>query len=168
MRMGRYKVAIESPVNDARDENSMPVPAPSGLEIAPGVMVSEGLFRWQFSRSSGPGGQNVNKVNTRAELWLPMSALATLPADTIERLKGLLGKRLTQAAEIHLVGETGRSQSANRAAALERLRELLIAAMHRPKKRRRSRPTYASKQRRLEGKKRRGNIKSARRPPGSE
>ncbi len=143
-------------------------PAPSGTELVPGVRVPEAALRWQFSRSSGPGGQNVNKVNTKAELWIALPALSMIHADALQRLRKLAGKRLTKADELHLVGETGRTQEDNRHDVLERLRAMLILAMQPVRKRRKTRPTAGSRQRRLQSKRKRGEIKSNRRGESKE
>jgi ribosome-associated protein len=137
-------------------------PLSSGVELAPGVTAPPSAIRWQFARSSGPGGQNVNKVNTKAELWLIVSAITGLSKRAMGRLRSLAGRRLTVADEIHIAADTERTQEANRAAALQRLRELLVEAMHEPKPRRKTRPSRAAKQRRLQAKKHRSEIKSRR------
>ena len=137
-------------------------PHDAGTELAPGVWVAATALRFQFARSGGPGGQNVNKLNTKAELWVPIAALRGLSNDALERLLLLAGKRLTREGEIHIAAETSRSQAANRAAVLERLRQLLLQAQRRPIPRRKTRPTHGSKQRRLEAKKRRANTKTQR------
>ena len=139
---------------------------PSGVEVAPGVRVAEGALRFGFARSSGPGGQNVNKVNTKVELWVAVGALAGLHPEAAERLRGLAGRRLTSSDEIHLTAETSRSQEGNRAAVMEKLRELIVAAKHRPRPRRKTKPSRAAKERRLTEKKRRGEIKARRRGEG--
>jgi ribosome-associated protein len=136
---------------------------PGGIELAPGVRIAAGDMRIQFSRSGGPGGQNVNKLNTRAELWIPVDAITGLRLGAIERLKAALGSRLTARGEIHLVSESERGQEGNRAAVMERLRELIVRAKVEPKTRRKTKPSRAAKRKRLEGKKRRGEIKSMRR-----
>ena len=120
-------------------------------------------MRFQFARSGGPGGQNVNKLNTKAELWVPLGALRGLSHRALDRLRALAGRRLTTADELHITAETERSQEANRAAVLDRLRELIVRAKHEPKPRKKTKPSYGAKQRRLASKKRRGEIKATRR-----
>ena len=144
-------------------ESNVPSPPPDGIELAPGVRVPAAALRFQFARSSGPGGQNVNKVNTKAELWVPLGSLTGIGERALGRLRALAGRRLTAAEEIHIAADTERSQEANRAEALERLRELLIEAMREPKVRRKTKPSKASKQRRLESKRRRSQTKAHRR-----
>jgi len=134
-----------------------------GVEVAPGVTAPGAALRWQFARSSGPGGQNVNKVNTKAELWLEVGQIRGMTARALGRLRALAGKRLTSADEIHIAADTERSQEANRSAGLDRLRELLLQAMHEPKPRRKTKPSRAAKQRRLDSKRRRSNLKARRR-----
>ena len=120
-------------------------------------------MRFQFARSGGPGGQNVNKLNTKAELWVPVAAITGLSERAVARLRALAGRRLTGADEIHISAETERSQEGNRSAALDRLRQLLLEAMHEPKPRRKTKPSRASKRRRLESKRKRSEVKSRRR-----
>jgi ribosome-associated protein len=136
---------------------------PGGIEIAPGVRLPEDSLRLQYSRGSGPGGQNVNKVNMRAELWAPISAMVGLTDRARERLAALAGHRLTAAGEIHIASDTRRTQEANRGEVFQRLRDLIIQARHEPKRRRKTKPSRAAKQRRLDSKKRRGDIKAKRR-----
>ena len=139
-------------------------PAPAaGFEIAPGVFVNESDLRFQYARSSGPGGQNVNKLNTKAELWVPIGAIRGLREDAVQRLIALAGKRLTRENEIHIAADTARTQESNRDAVMQRLRELLVQAMHRPKKRKPTRPSAGAKRRRLQEKKQRSEKKSRRR-----
>jgi ribosome-associated protein len=132
-------------------------------DLAPGVSAPGSALRWNYARSSGPGGQNVNKVNSKAELWLVVSGIVGMSQRAIARLRALAGRRLTIADEIHIAADTERTQEANRAAALQRLRELLIEAMHEPKPRRKTRPSRAARQRRLDSKRRRSEIKARRR-----
>jgi ribosome-associated protein len=141
-----------------------PQPPPNvGLEITPGVFIPHDNLRFAFARSSGPGGQNVNKLNTKAELWVPLTSIQGLAPDAIDRLARLVGKRLTKENEIHITAETARTQERNKEAALERLRELILQAKTRPKPRRATKPSKGSKRRRLEAKKHRGEIKRLRR-----
>jgi len=147
----------------AADDDSSSTNA-SAIELAPGISVPASALRFHFARSSGPGGQNVNKVNTKAQLWIAPTAIAGLTDRAMQRLKTLAGRRLTIAGEIHITADTERTQESNRQAVLERLSELVKQAMAEPKPRRKTKPSRASKQRRLDGKKIRGQIKSGRRP----
>jgi ribosome-associated protein len=133
-----------------------------GLELAPGLRAPESAIHWQYARSSGPGGQNVNKVNTKAELWLPVDAIVGLTDRARSRLRALAGKRLLSTGELHIASDTHRTQEGNRTAALERLRELLVAATHEPKARRKTKPSRGARERRLQSKKHRSEIKSRR------
>jgi ribosome-associated protein len=141
-------------------------PIAGGVELAPGVFAPESAIRFQYARSSGPGGQNVNKVNTKAEIWVIAGALSGLTEAARGRLQQFAGKRLTAAGEIHIAADTERSQEANRQQVLERMRDLLLQAMHEPKRRRKTKPSKAAKRRRLEGKRHRGEIKAGRRGGG--
>ena len=152
-----------------------PSPAPStesgpsplgGVELAAGVFAPESAIRLQYARSSGPGGQNVNKVNTKAEIWVVADAIGGLTDAARARLLQFAGKRLTSAGEIHIASDTERTQEANRQQVFERLRELLLQAMHEPRKRRKTKPSKAAKRRRIEGKRHRGEIKARRRDSG--
>ena len=138
-------------------------PSTAQLELGPRVFASSSALRLQYARSSGPGGQNVNKVNTKAELWVAVESLTGLRETAKQRLRSLAGKRLTLGDEIHIASDERRSQSANRERVFELLRELIVLAQHEPKVRRRTRPTKGSKQRRLESKKHRSQIKQGRR-----
>ncbi len=144
----------------------LPTPPPGGIELAPGVRVADGDLRLQYARGGGPGGQNVNKLNTKAELWVPVASLVGISDRARARLLGLAGHRLTQAGEIHISSDTCRTQEANRQEVFERLRELIIQALHEPKRRRKTKPSKAAKRRRLDSKKRRGEIKANRRYGG--
>jgi len=138
-------------------------PTPARIELAPGVYTPEDALVIRFSRGGGPGGQNVNKVNTRAELWLAIDNLTGIAPDALLRLQSLAGSRFTQAREIHLVSQVERTQESNRADVMQRLREMIVQAMVRPKPRRKTRPTAASRRRRLDAKRHRAGIKSNRR-----
>jgi ribosome-associated protein len=143
---------------------------PSGIEVAPGIYLPEAALRFTFSRSSGPGGQNVNKLSTKAQLHLALSALREKigPAAT-DRLMLLAGPaRLTADGDLLISVEETRSQRMNRDICIERLRTLLLQALTPPKTRRRTRPTRSSKQRRLDAKKHRGVSKRGRSAPRDE
>lgn len=133
------------------------------IRLGPGVSVPTAAVRVKFVRGRGPGGQNVNKVSTAAELRLSVSDLQTMPERAMTRLREQAAGRITQEDEIVLFCDEYCSQERNRDAAIERLREIIVRALHEPKKRRPTKPSRAAKQRRLDGKKRRGEIKSMRR-----
>ncbi|MGH6680950.1 MAG: alternative ribosome rescue aminoacyl-tRNA hydrolase ArfB [Bradyrhizobium sp.] len=131
------------------------------LRISRDLVIDENDIEIAFVRASGPGGQNVNKVATSAQLRFDPSRIA-LPSDASTRLARLAGQRMTKDGVIVIQAQRFRTQERNRADAIERLLELLREAMVKPRPRRPTRPTLASKQRRLEGKKRRGNVKARR------
>ena len=131
------------------------------LRIARDLSIDESDLEISFVRASGPGGQNVNKLSTAAQLRYDTRKL-TLPDEAAARLVRLAGQRMTKDGVIVIHAQRFRTQERNRSDAIERLLELLREAMIRPTPRRATRPTFASKQRRLEGKKRRGDIKARR------
>jgi len=140
------------------------LPKSSGnFQIAPGVSIAAGRMRMQFARSGGPGGQNVNKLNTKAELWVHVDSIIGLNERAKSRLRTIAGNRLTQADEIHLRSEEERSQESNRQTVLMRLREMIIEAKVEPKIRRKTKPSKAAKRKRMDSKRHRGQIKSNRR-----
>ena len=131
-------------------------------QVAPGVHLPDAALSFSFSRSGGPGGQNVNKVNSRATLTVPLEALSkALPYYAMRRLEKIASHYLTQQS-LQISADNSRSQHANRRACLDRLREVLIEAMHRPKRRIKTKPSKRSNQRRLDAKKQRGQIKARR------
>ena len=139
------------------------------IEITPEISLSDDEVSERFIRAAGPGGQNVNKVSTAVELRFDVRGSPSLPNDVAIRLMKLAGRRLTQDGVLILVAMTHRTQERNRAAALDRLIELIRkAAEPPPPPRKKTRPTMASKVRRLDGKVRRGGVKAMRGKPRGE
>ena len=133
------------------------------IEVTPDITLADDEIIERFIRAAGPGGQNVNKVSTAVELRFDVRRSPSLPNDVALRLMKLAGRRLTLDGVLVLVAMTHRTQERNRADALERLLELIRkAAEPPPPPRKRTRPTLASKTRRLEGKVKRGGVKALR------
>ncbi len=131
------------------------------IRITDSIVIDPADVQESFIRSSGPGGQNVNKVSTAVEIRFNVSQ-AALPDLLKARLKTLAGRQLTLDGVLVITAQVHRSQERNRAEAMGKLVALLRKAAHRPKRRLATRPTKASKVRRLEAKTRRSNIKSLR------
>ena len=137
------------------------------IQVTDTIVVRDEELEERFVRASGPGGQNVNKVATAVELRFDVAG-SSLPDRVKQRLATLAGSRMSVDGVLLIDSRTHRTQSQNRAAARERLTELLREAAIPPKTRRATRPTRASKEKRLEGKTKRARIKRARRVTGDE
>jgi ribosome-associated protein len=132
------------------------------------IEIPDEELEWKFIRSSGPGGQNVNKVSSAVQLRFLLARNTSLPAAVRHRLRTLAGQRLIDDGSILISARSERSQEQNRRSALERLAALIDAAMIEPKVRKKTRPTRASKERRIETKKRRAGTKRERSGHGWE
>jgi ribosome-associated protein len=130
--------------------------------IAPGIALDENEIELSFIRASGPGGQNVNKVATAVQLRFDIPGSRSLPHAVRDRLRAAGGKRVSRDGVLVITAHRFRSQEMNRRDAIERLVGLIREAASPPKRRKPTRPTRSSRQRRLEGKRRRGEIKRSR------
>ncbi len=150
------------------DEPQSPPDPSNVLAVTDSLAIPLAEFRFEFTRSGGPGGQNVNKVNSKAVLrWRPAES-ASLPGPVRDRLVLILASRLTREGELLVGSQRTRDQARNVADCLDKVREIVLAAARPPKARRPSRPTFASKVRRVEAKLRRSTIKRLRKKPDAE
>ncbi len=133
------------------------------IRVTDSISIDESEIEESFVRSSGPGGQNVNKLSTAVQLRFDVRRSPSLPNDVAIRLMRLAGKRMTKDGVLILIAQNHRTQERNRADAMDRLVALIQEASIRPTIRRATKPTKASKERRIEGKKRRSGIKDMRR-----
>jgi len=132
------------------------------IRITDEIAIDDGEISETFVRASGPGGQNVNKLATAVQLRFDVRHSPSLPPDVRARLVRLAGSRVTQDGVLVIMAQRHRTQERNREDARERLVELIRQATVRPKPRRPTRPTAASRERRIEGKKRRAGVKRLR------
>jgi len=132
------------------------------MRVTDSISIDESEIEESFVRSSGPGGQNVNKLSTAVQLRFDVRRSPSLPNDVAVRLMQLAGKRMTKDGVLVLIAQNHRTQERNRAEARDRLIGLIRQAAVRPVPRRATKPPKASKQRRIEGKKRRSAVKRLR------
>jgi ribosome-associated protein len=133
------------------------------IRVTAQISIDEREIEESFVRASGPGGQNVNKLATAVQLRFDIRGSPSLPAEVRARLERLAGARLTREGVLVIIAQRHRTQARNREDALDRLIELIRRAAIAPRPRRPTRPTKASRERRIEGKKRRSGIKRLRR-----
>jgi len=138
------------------------------IQVTPSIAIDESELEESFVRASGPGGQHVNKVSSAVQLKFDARRSPTLPNDVAIRLMKLAGSRLTLDGVIVIVAQSQRSQKRNREEALERLLDLIREAAVKPQVRRPTKPTKASKERRLVSKDKRASVKAGRSKPGAD
>ena len=138
------------------------------LQVAAGIEIPDSELSLSFVRSSGPGGQNVNKVATAVQLRFDLERSAVLPDGVKARLKVLSGRRLNADGSILIIARNHRTQEHNRREAQERLTDLIRRALTVPKPRKATKPTRAARERRLEHKTHQGRTKRLRGRPGRD
>lgn len=131
------------------------------LKITPSIIINDNELHFDYIRASGPGGQNVNKVATAAQLRFDVRA-SSLPEEVKTRLLHLAGKRATNKGILLIEAKQFRTQEQNREDAIQRLIALIRKALVKPKARKKTKPTKAAREERLQTKKRRGEIKKSR------
>jgi ribosome-associated protein len=132
------------------------------IPITDDISIDQQELEWEFVRSSGPGGQNVNKVSTAVQLRFDVKHSSSLPAEVKERLKRLAGRRMTRKGHLIIEAHRFRYQERNREDALKRLKHLIAKAAQKPKTRKKTLPTPGSRLKRLETKRLRSEKKRLR------
>jgi ribosome-associated protein len=132
------------------------------IEITRDLKIDERELEFDFIRAAGPGGQNVNKVATAVQLRFNLDRSASLPGDVRMRLAELAGRRMNREGNLIILARRFRTQEKNREDAIHRLVELVRRALEQPRPRKKTRPTRSAQEKRLKGKKLRGEVKRAR------
>ncbi len=135
------------------------------IEIASNVHIPEEEIEWNFVRASGPGGQNVNKVSSKAVLMWNVDETHSLPFDAKTRLYTQQKRRFSNEGVLQIASQRFRDQERNREDCIDKLREMIEQALKKPKPRKKTRPTRASKERRLQSKRQQSERKARRKPP---
>ncbi len=138
------------------------------LEITPTLRIPHDEFQWAFVRSSGPGGQNVNKVSSKAQLRWAIAASPSLPPAVRQRFLERFAARITTLGEILITSQRFRDQRRNEEDCLEKLREMLLSVARAPTPRKKTKPSRGSIERRREGKREQSEKKRSRRPPPAD
>ena len=137
------------------------------IQISPRIVIDENDLEFEFLRSSGPGGQNVNKVETAVRLRFQFLKCESLPLEVRVRMKQLAGSRVDSEGSLLLLARSKRTQEGNKQDAIKRLVELIRQALVVPKKRRETKPTKSSQVKRVESKRKHSQNKSLRRGPSA-
>ena len=138
------------------------------MDVTETLAIPDEELQFSYARSRGPGGQNVNKVSSKAILHWNLEANTTLPAEVKERLRAQQRQRLTTEGELVIQSQTFRDQAKNVEACRVKLREMVLAALHAPKPRKTTKPSKASKRRRLDAKRQQSQRKAGRKKPSGE
>lgn len=138
------------------------------ITVNPQLTIPEREVSFETSTSSGPGGQHVNRTETRVTLLFDLAASESLDPEQEEKIRDRLATRINKAGVLRVVSQKHRSQSANRQAATERFAALLADALEEAPRRKKTKPTRAARRRRLKQKRRRSEIKKLRKPPRRE
>ena len=152
----------ENPADAGRPEAS------EALVVRPGIVIPRSEFEFTYMRSSGPGGQNVNKVNTKARLRWPVTRTTSLPEAVRQRFLQRHRTRVTSDGDLVVSSQRYRDQAKNVLDCLEKVRELVLAVADPPARRKKTKPSRASQARRVADKRRRSQSKQLRRTPGAE